>query len=467
MAHPGGTNEPLLPVTAAETVSSAPPAAAAPLRPRLLYGVPQQAADYDEEYDERAAQWFELFVDLILVVAWTNVTDALYDSEHGIVRSLFLFWLSVNLVQAAWLKYMEYQTRFIDESFVHTLQLFVFILGLAGMAIHVGDPEAATEFTVSMLMQKIPVIGMCASTAFFSKRARQHMTCKACILAVSASICAVVVYMQPRAYKPFVLCAWTLVIALEVPSTMYIRLLIVGVVGSHRAKMVPINIDHVVDRTNAFIMITLGESLLSSMLKYGSLPAEARTSKLYACMAFVLVISFSIGLLYYNIQPPRHESAFRRSAVRGLLVYYTTFTLAPAILLVSVGVKYCMHAAVAAEGQVTSAETWMLYVSIALVLHLIFWLRVGHYWGVEPQQSDPSVVKKVKYLWWAVFAAWPIVPLCIAAVAVKHIFVDPAWNLGVAAGAVVGLVLAETSLTTLLVSMESEPQPVSEAIEQQ
>lgn len=473
-----GSQEPLLallavpsspaPAAAVSAVTSSPVPAAADLPSRSLYGVPKLAASYDEEYDERAAQWFELFIDLILVVAWSNVTDTLYESEAGSVRSLFLFYVTMNLVQAAWLQYMEYQTRFIDETFLHTVQLFLYILGLAGMAIHIGDAQVATEFTVSMLMQKIPVIGFCLSTGFLLKGTRQHMFCKAGLLTVSAAVCAAVVYVQPREYTPFVMVAWSLVVAIELPSTWYIQLMI------PQRHMIPINIDHVVDRTNAFIMITLGESILSAMIKYGALTedektrAEFRISTYYLCMAFVLVLAYSIGLLYYNIQPPRHESAFRRSAARALLCFITTCALAPAILLVSVGVKFCIHAIVNPEGEVLRVHTWMLYGGVALVLHLIFWLRVGHYGGVEPRQSDPLVMKKVKYWWWAVFAVWPVLPLCVACVIVgnEHVL-SPAWNLGVTAGVVMGLVLVETAFTTVLESMlEIEFQPVPEAIEQ-
>lgn len=109
-------------------------------------------------------------------------------------------------------------------------------------------------------------------------------------------------------------------------------------------------------------MIMLGESLLSCMIKFGSLSAEARTThEFYSCMSLVLLIAFSVGLLYFNLQPPRHENAMRRSFGHAMLVYLATSTLAPCILLMSVGVKHAMHAAITGNGGISSENTWMLH----------------------------------------------------------------------------------------------------------
>lgn len=416
------------------------------LRHRHLYGVPRFSADFEEEYDERAAQWFELFVDLILVVAWTNVTDGLFESEWRTWQGLFYFWLTMNVVQSGWLMYMHYQSRFIDESFVHTIQLFVFILGLAGIAVHIGDPEFSTELSQSMVVQKVPLISMYAATAVLLKKARASLSIYAGILILSTLLSAAVAITGPKEYTPFAVGAWTVVVLIEATAPLSTVLLL------DRSKIVPINIDHMVDRTNAFIMIVLGESLLSSMIKYGSIPGEARTGTFYACMSGVLLMAFSIGLLYYNVQPPRSASAFRRSHVRGFLVYFVTMFLSTAILLLSVGVKLCMHAITHNEAGIAPGDAWKMFGGLALVMHLIGWLRVGHYWGVQPAPSDSPFEKKVMYWWWGVFAAWPLVPMCIAAVAVGQEYLDPASMMGLASTVCLGLVLAETTFTTVLLN---------------
>ena len=100
----------------------------------------------------------------------------------------------------------------------------------------------------------------------------------------------------------------------------------------------------------------------------------------------VLLMAFSIGLMYYNVQPPREMSAYRRSHARGFLVYFATCALTCGILLVSVGVKHCMHSTIAAGGELSTGHAWLLHGSLVLVLHSIFRLRFGHYfnWSYSP-----------------------------------------------------------------------------------
>lgn len=148
----------------------------------------------------------------------------------------------------------------------------------------------------------------------------------------------------------------------------------------------------------------------------------------------VLLMAFSIGLMYYNVQPPREMSAYRRSHARGFLVYFATCALTCGILLVSVGVKHCMHSTIAAGGELSAGHAWLLHGSLALVLHLIFWLRFGHYFGVEPRRRDAVAVKGVKCLWWAVVGVWPAVPLIAAGVSVSRGGISALGNLGLAAG---------------------------------
>ena len=392
-------------------------------------------------------------MDLIIVVAWANVTDALFGSEEGTLYSLFIFWLNMNLILCAWVMYVQYKVRFI-----HTCLLFVQILGLAGMAIHVGDPEFATEFSASKIVQKVPLIAMFGGAAFASQRVRALMGFRACLLVVSTTLCAAVVYNQPEEFIPFVLGAWSMVVAVELPAALYVHFgTRLGLVP--KRQLVPINIDHLVDRQNAFIMIALGESVLSAMIKYGSLPSSARSATFDVSMSLVLLMAFSIGLVYYNVQLPREMSAYRQSHFRGFIVYFATCDLVTCILLVSVGVKHSMHAIIGSVGhggELSAGETWMLHGSLAAVLLLTLVLRAGHYWGTQPRPSDGAAARRVEYFWWALFAAWPVVPLIVAGIAVSRGDISAMWNLGLAAGVCVGLAVADTCFTSWLSVHDAE-----------
>ena len=83
--------------------------------------------------------------------------------------------------------------------------------------------------------------------------------------------------------------------------------------------LVPINIDHYIDREGAFVMVVLGESVLSEAINYRSLPPEARGDHGYIIGSLLgFLTTFSLALLYFHVQPERHESGYRTSRARGL-----------------------------------------------------------------------------------------------------------------------------------------------------
>jgi low temperature requirement protein LtrA len=416
---------------------------------RRLYRPPRATTDWKPDYDEHEAGWWELFVDLTLVVAWSGATDALYESD-GSLQALLYFFLAVNTIQCGWLLQMLYSTRFdhAEESLAYSAELFLFILGLAGMAIHVDEAECVKQFTACMLLQRLSLLFMYGSATKALKRRQQHMGIITAILAVAVALCTAVVLTQPEAFTPFVTVAWFLIIALEMPADIYANKIV------PKADFIPVNIDHLVERQGAFIMICLGESLLSAMINYGSLPEAARNMEFYLTLSIVLLLSFSIGHLHYGIAPSREASAYRNEQWRGYTVYFATCALATSILLIGVGVKHCMHAVVYNSGVMSPENTWLLCTNVSLTLLLILILRVGHYWGKQPTPVDSPKGRRIKYVWWATVAAWPVVPLVIAAANVRQPEVSALWTLGLCAGACALMVVVETVCTNLLADIE-------------
>ncbi|KAH9052427.1 hypothetical protein Ae201684P_001608 [Aphanomyces euteiches] len=90
---------------------------------RTFSSRPELSADWNGNYEEKSAQWFELFVDLIMVSACSNVAEKLKDdlSHHGLLNFLLIFTLYVS----SWQKYTFFNARFSEDSFVHYSMLYV------------------------------------------------------------------------------------------------------------------------------------------------------------------------------------------------------------------------------------------------------------------------------------------------------------------------------------------------------
>lgn len=416
---------------------------------RKLYHKPRVAVDWSLDYEEEAADWWELFVDLILVVACSNSTDALYES-NGSLESIFYFLLTVNLIQSGWLMHMNYGVRFEheEESLAYSAENFVFMLGLAGMAIHVEENEFISPFIVCILLQRIGLLLMYGGAAAALDRGAQHMRFLTATIAVSMAICIGLLLSDATEFTPLVMIGWTAILAIELPSDAWGRQFVPA------QDLVPINIDHFVDRLGALIMICLGESLLSAMVTYGAVPEEQRTATFYISLALVLLLAFTIALIHYNIRPSREFSALRGPVWRGYTVYFSTAALATSILLIGVGIKYSMFAIVYDAGAMSAGKTWLLCGSVSATLLLITLKRAGHYWGKQPSPEDSEIVRNIKWAWWSVLLAWPLIPLVVAAVTVRP-ETDALWTLGFTSGSCLGLVLVETAFTNWIADIES------------
>jgi len=249
-------------------------------------------------------------------------------------------------------------------------------------------------------------------------------------------------------------------------------------------SLLPINIDHMTDRMGCFIMVVLGESVVSEAISYQTLPREARTAGRYyggALLGFLL--TFSLALVYFHLQPPREQHAFRISRVRGLLLSRGQQGLSLSLLGVGVGIKFAMAAVVGesidgsshrtrggegegeaggegwGEGEVegeasgrtngngmdtgvgfralNAAEygsssdflmpplrVWVLMISLSCTLACLFVMRMAHFGFIEPRANDMPAVYRLKMVWWCLVATTWIPPLVAAALLTRGRLTD-------------------------------------------
>eukprot|EP00466_Bigelowiella_natans_P002814 jgi/Bigna1/130468/aug1.11_g5176 len=360
---------------------------------RRLYRTPRTAVDWDDEYEERTSEWFELFVDLIMVIAFSRIADFLADEYSPDKISLFI--LFFTLFQSSWTLYMVYCTRLYDNSFVHTIYLIVFLLGMAGMAIHVGNADLSINFTVAMIVQRTSLCVMYFLTACQNRRAKSHA-----MIITYVMLCSLVLLLVATVYTAnttILHILWALVVVVEMPFDIY------AYAALPRSKLLPLNIDHVTDRQNGFILAVLGESVVSALQDYSGQHDFDRNAMFYLAMMLALLLSFSIALLFYNVQPTtRDQHAFRQSVGRGFFHYFVIICLGPSLLMAGVAIMFVTRATVY-HHEMKLAEVTLLFASVGVSLILIFLVRVSHYAGHHPSPDDPEDVKRVKWAWWAVF----------------------------------------------------------------
>mmetsp|Transcript_3014 Transcript_3014/g.5670 ORF Transcript_3014/g.5670 Transcript_3014/m.5670 type:complete len:470 (+) Transcript_3014:270-1679(+) len=414
---------------------------------RKLWSVPIVTAEWNTEYEERSADWWELFVDLIIVAAATNVADTLKEdmSWHGLVWFCIvfsLFFSGMNL-------YSQYTTRYLDTSLLHSFFLFLYLYGTAVMVVN-ANVEYARTFCVGMLIQRAAVCLMQGGVFVLLARAKKHASIECFILLTSMTAILIGRFVDTdRGYA-------VVLIFLAVWENFYYLFIVLFVRIKH-SELVPINIDHYADRLGAMVMVVLGESIVSAIINYNKLSESQRTTEYYEAMALTLLLTYAVGLIYFSLQPPRDLHALRRHSYSGIGFLLLHMVLAISLLAMGVGIKFIIDAVInpdSEESYLSRDQVWLFFGSLGIALISMILIRVLHFWG-RPSPHDPPLMKQIKSGWWGGFFILMWTPLLCGYFTLKASpdAVDPFTMLGLAVTCVFGIGIIETIITHILVSM--------------
>lgn len=444
--------------------------------------------DWDEEYEERGSGWWELFVDLLLVAACANVADQF--KEDTSLTGLVVFALQLAQFESGWLHYTLFSSRYHDESLFHSFLLFIYLLGTAVAVVHAKglEPDDVVGFNVGQVILRLALTAMQLSVAYASSRARQISLMDGFFSFLHAATFAVAATFSDDGGA--VVACWLVAIFLEVVVWAQTSRLL-GIKG------VPLNIDHMADRTGCFTMVILGESVVSTAINYSNLASPDRTEAYYAAMVLGFLLTFTLALSTFHIQPVRELHAYRRSRCHGICLGYTNRIMWVALLAMGVGIKHVMRAVTGTEEAEQAAASpaaattvaagrgheprsiverldarfvWLLMGSLSVAFFSLLVVRALHYWGREPLPIDNAFTRRLKRVWWVLVLLWGFLPLACALVltaatseasqpdpqaascATGGCSADPVATLGAAAACATLMVIVETLIVQNLQS---------------
>ncbi|EQC36289.1 hypothetical protein SDRG_06394 [Saprolegnia diclina VS20] len=399
---------------------------------RTFYGRATLSADWSGEYEEKSAGWFELFLDLIMVAACSNVAEGLKEdvSVHGLLLlgAMSLVYVSV------WHMYTLFNARYSETSLLHYLFLYVLLVGLGTMVL---SSTPSPTFTVGLIVLRSSIVLMKLSVYGCLPRARSKLRVDIVLQLLSIALLLASLYLPPSFTLPAYFLGFVLEWVMQFASAIWL---------SFRTVHVPLNIDHMNEREGCLVMVTLGESVVSAVINSRDLEL---TPRFYVAMQLSLFVILSLAIYYFSLQPPRELHALRRSYVTGFVFTYVHFALVPTLLVVGVGTKL-VSAAVLANALLAPTSVWLFFGAISAAMALMLVLRVLHFGGRQPEATDPPCVKRIKYAWWGIFVAWPFLLLVCAYVLTWQGPVDPITALSVAVACVVVWLVSETAIMHLL-----------------
>lgn len=289
------------------------------------------------EEKERHATWLELFYDLVLVVAVSQVAHVLSldHSFRGILVAIGLF-MPVGWV---WAGHTVYATRFDTDDLVYRLFTFLQMFAVMGMAVEVAHAAhgAGRGFGISYLGARVILLILLARAFYHVREARPFNRVYLIGFGIGAGIWALSLLLPQD--RQWVL--WMLSLMVELPVPWYIWF--------KRQPLSDLSASHIPERFGLFTIIVLGESVVA--------PARGLTGQRWqpesvATAAFGFLVAICVWWIYF-----RHmERAIGRFTLgSGQPYIYSHIPFWVGIIMMSVGTDHAIteSASLLSSGTVT------------------------------------------------------------------------------------------------------------------
>jgi len=293
---------------------------------------------------ERHATWTELFYDLAFVVA-IAVLAHVFGGDISLI-GFARFAILLTPIWLLWLASTIYADRFDTDDTGHRLAILAQMIGIVGLAAFAADATGVgfPGFVISYIIVQAAII-------FNNIRAGKHNPSTRPLTFFYA-----VGYLIG-------LIPWIASLFLDTPVRLYAAgagLLIdflVPFAAAGQQRYVKINVSHLAERFGLFIIILLGELVVSVVMGVGEAPlTQLKITKGLIGMALV----FGFWWIYFNDLNPEDLSrrtfygkyALKKNAVwswfKSSVIMYLHLPLTVALVVVGVGLH---HAIAAAPGE--------------------------------------------------------------------------------------------------------------------
>ena len=293
----------------------------------------------ESEEKERHATWLELFYDLVLVVAVSQVAYVLSldHSPKGIAVTVGLF----TPVWWVWAGHTVYATRFDTDDLVYRLLTFVQMFAVMGMAVEVEHAAygVGRGFSIFYLGARIILLLLLARAFYHVRQARFFTRVYLIGFGSGAGLWALALLVPEN--RQWILWAASLAFELTIPWYIWFK----------KQPLSHLSASHIPERFGLFTIIMLGESVVAVAR---GLTTQRWHSEAIATSAFGFLVAICVWWIYF-----RHlERAIGRLKLRSGQPYiYSHVPFWIGIIMMSTGT---LNAIMASHEPFLSPATVML-----------------------------------------------------------------------------------------------------------
>ena len=319
---------------------------------------PQLRSKIDGD-SERHSDWLELLFDLIFVAAISQISLSLSANYSFIafLASIPLFFV----IWWGWVGHTFYLSRFGPDDLFHRAFTMAQMIVVASLVINVKDAYGANHvgFAISYAILRFMLVFEYFRAGRSIPEART-LSNHYCVGFGAAAILWIISIFLP---SPWIYVLWgvALIIDLLTPITA----------GEKHSKL-PLNETHLPERFGLFIIIVIGETIVSVVFKISNLGLTL-TTDLMGIMG--LIIAFSIWWGYFEESKGAEARALitKRFLGKSQVWLYSHFPLLVGIVTVAAGIRDAIS--INFWSFIPPNEIWIICISLAIVfiaLNFIF-----------------------------------------------------------------------------------------------
>ncbi|MGZ7043453.1 MAG: low temperature requirement protein A [Methanobacterium sp.] len=319
---------------------------------------PQLRSEIDGD-SERHADWLELLFDLIFVAAISQVSLSLSAnySFEGFLISIPLFFV----VWWGWVGHTFYLSRFGPDDLFHRVFTMAQMIVVASLAINIKDAYGVNQvgFALSYALLRLMLVFEYYRVGRNVPQARK-LSNHYCIGFSAVAVLWIISIFLP---SPWIYVLWGIALIID---------LLTPITAGGKHYMLPPHETHLPERFGLFIIILIGETIISVVFKISSLGLNL-TTDFMGLMG--LIIAFSIWWGYFEESKGAESRALQTNKLLGKyqIWLYSHFPLLLGIVAVAAGIRNAIS--INFWNFIPPDEIWLICISLALAflsLNFIF-----------------------------------------------------------------------------------------------
>lgn len=307
---------------------------------------------------ERHASWFELFFDLVFVLAVSKIAQILARNSdvYGTAKFIALF----IPVWWTWVGFTFYADRFETDEKIYRVLMFAAMFAVSTLALCLGSAfsvEGDTAFVVCYVLVRFILIALYLRSAYYIPLARSL-----CFGYIRGFAFAAVLWLCSLLFPPpYRYAFWAIIIFIELITPLF---------NSRNIRMIPFDQSHIPERFGLFTIIVLGEAVVAT-----ANGVSQNNWNFLTILTATIGFAMAAAIWWINFDFVE-DNAIRSEKIKARFIYlYGNFFIVSSIVALGIGVEHAINET--SEARLHLPTLLLFGISIAVYMSAITVIKLA------------------------------------------------------------------------------------------